>query len=210
MQEKFWLEEPSILFLDPVPIPMQDMNRAQKCNALSRLIILGGAGAYIAGYTRWLEVTAIGLIGVAIFYYSSKKEGFTVPITYNSPDMFQTVVPPLYAEEWQLPPPAYDIYNNTPEQGYELVENKVSEQMLMPPLAYPYGQYLSPTNMLPQDAEDLAMNSLGVKSAREYANSTFMRRDIAKREEMMRLYRKKIARRFRQEAYDTFSPYGSS
>jgi hypothetical protein len=50
----------------------------------------------------------------------------------------------------------------------------------------------------------------GPKQAREYVNSAFTRHTLAYRDNLTRLYKKRLARRFRNSnVYDTFSPYSS-
>jgi len=72
---------------------------------------------------------------------------------------------------------------------------------------YPYGQYLTRTNLLPSDEEATHMLNGGPRQAREYVNSNFARHTIAFRENMTRLYKKKLARRFRSNNNDVFSPF---
>ncbi len=49
----------------------------------------------------------------------------------------------------------------------------------------------------------------GARNAREYYNSTFLKNDLAFRENMTRIYKKKLDRRFRHNTQDTWSPFQS-
>lgn len=134
------------------------------------------------------------------------REGFSVTPTYVGTDFQQTVVAPTYSEEWQIPPPAYDLYTNVPYTG--AAEDRFEAPMR--PQSYPYGQYLTKTNLLPGDEYYTHMGCGGPRTAREYINSTFLRNDMARRENMARMYKKSLSRRFRQAGSgDTFSPFVS-
>lgn len=129
-------------------------------------------------------------------------EHFSVTPTYTGTDFNQTVVPPTYAEEWQIPPPAYDLYTNVPYPD--------SFETPLRPQSYPYGQYLTKTNLLPSDEYYTHLGCGGARSAREYANSAFLRHDLARRENLTRIYKKKLARRYRHNgSNDVFSPFTS-
>lgn len=132
------------------------------------------------------------------------REQFTIVPSSFTPFEHLTVSP-MYAEEWHVRPPAYDIYANYPAivPPYEQV-NKVDD-----PRDYPYGQYLTTTNLLPQDERKIDLFCNSKSSALGYINSTFVMNDIAYRENMTRILKKKLARRFRHECNDTFSPYYS-
>lgn len=132
-------------------------------------------------------------------------ENFSVTPTYVGTDFQQTIVAPTYAEEWQIPPPAYDLYTNVPYTGAE----EDTFEAPMRPQSYPYGQYLTNTNLMPGDEYYTRMGCGGARTAREYVNSTFLRHDLARRENMTRLYKKQLSRRFRNNTNDTFSPFVS-
>lgn len=133
-------------------------------------------------------------------------ENFSVTPTYVGTDFQQTIVAPTYAEEWQIPPPAYDLYTNVPYTGAE----QDTFEAPMRPQSYPYGQYLTNTNLMPGDEYYTRMGCGGARTAREYVNSTFLRHDLARRENMTRMYKKSLSRRFRQAGSgDTFSPFVS-
>lgn len=129
-------------------------------------------------------------------------ERFTV-IPTNLTPFKHTTVSPIFAEEWHIRPPAYDLYENrVPEREY--IENKIDD-----PRNYPYAQYLTKTNLLPHDQKQVNLYCNGLGSARGYINSNFTQHDIAFRENMTRILKKKLQRRFRHECNDSFSPYRS-
>lgn len=144
------------------------------------------------------------------------REGFSITPTYMTNDFTETNVAPTYAEEWQVPHPSYDHYKNirgidgtpsdfvTPDEDvFEIPTDTRS---------YPYGQLLSHTNILPR--EEMFMHTSlpgGHIRAKEFVNDYYTRQDLARRENLSRLHRKKIERRFRQtgRSRDIFSPYKS-
>lgn len=138
--------------------------------------------------------------------YNSRptSEHFTIVPTAFQPFNHLTVSP-MYAEEWHVRPPVYDLYINQPlrEREYQQI-NKIDD-----PRDYPYGQYLTTTNLLPGDEKKIALYCNSKSNALGYINSTFTMNDIAFRENMTRIMKKKLARRFRHECNDTFSPYYS-
>ena len=206
---QFWIKKPSNLIGDSCIFPTKKMSENQKLNAISRLFILMSLILLFVDWRYSIGFAVISMIVVLGLYHFSKKEGFTITPTYASTDLHQTTVPPLFAEEWQVKPPSYDIYSSI-SQG-ELVDSpKTTSMLLAGKSSYPYGQYLSPTNLLPSDERYLAENGNGgAKSAREYANSAFVRNEIAYRDNMTRILKKKLANRFRHNSNDTFSPYHS-
>lgn len=212
-EKKFWIKDPCILFSDPQIFPTSNMTKAEKLNALSRLVIIIAIGMYFMKYDNWLVFLTLSLLIIILLYYSTAPkpndnksnppEEFTVTPTYIGTDLQQTIVAPTFAEEWQIPPPAYDLYTQIPQEGMSDFETPLQPQ------SYPYGAYLTNTNLLPSDEYYIHMGCGGARTARSYANSTFLRNDLANRENMTRLYKKKLARRFRQNMSDTFSPYSS-
>lgn len=205
--EKFWVEDPSILFTNFRPFPLESMSKDEKLNALTRMSFLVSGAMYAMKFEHWFKFLSISIITIILLKYTGKKdastekENFTLVPTYASPDMHTTTVAPVFAEEWQIYPPVYDDYVNTP------TDVKFEEPLL--PQSYPYGQYLTRTNLLPSDEYGTHMLNGGPRQAREYINSAFLRHDLGYRENMSRLYKKKLARRFRHNCNDTFSPFSS-
>lgn len=229
--EKFWTEDPCILFTNIRLFPLRDMSKDEKLNAITRLSIAGTAVLYFMKYDFWFTFLLLALIAILLMKYCAKSEGFTtssrssdirkesgdigetavdmgtlredftlVP-TYANPDMHTTTIAPLFSEEWQIYPPAYDVYVNTPPD--------VTFKAPLQPQLYPYGQYLTRTNLLPSDEYATHTLNGGPRQAREYVNSAFLRHTLGFRENMSRLYKKKLARRFRSNCGDVFSPFNS-
>ncbi len=209
---KFWVEDPAILLTDLVFFPTENMSKAQKLNALTRLALVISLGLYATENQYWSIFLTSSIILIIIINYSkgcsepelAHTEGFSMVPTRIDDDFAQTIVAPTYAEEHQSPPPSYDLYENL-----ELLQAPFEEPIR--PQAYPYGQYLTKTNLLPSD-EYIVHNlpSGGSQSAREYVNSAFLRHDLAYKENLTRIYKKQLARRFRMNTYeDTLSPFSS-
>lgn len=217
MSSKFWLEDPCMLVSNF--IPNSNMTRTQKLNSLATMIIIVSAIMYLAGYQHWLIFLIGGLLITIFLQYGAcnkSSESFTeeaesdndniehfslTPTYISVSNPNQTTVAPLFAEEWQIYPPAYDTTNEAPsEEPFDDV---------LVPQQYPYGQYLTKTNLLPSDEYYVRQMNGGTTQAREYVNSSFTRNTLAHRDNMMRLYRKQIARRFRQNYNDTVSPFTS-
>jgi hypothetical protein len=220
--EKFWVDEPCVLVTDLRPFPLPGMSRDEKLNALTRLSAIISLVLYFMDYEYWFTFLILSILAILLLKYAgckdsyggndaegsdagnsdeTIKEDFTLVPTYSNPDYHTTTVAPIFAEEWQIPPPLYDIYTNTPPPM--TFQEPLKQQQ------YPYGQYLTRTNLLPSDEYGTHMLNGGTKQAREYANTAFTRHSLNFREEMSRLYKKKLARRFRMNCSDTFSPYSS-
>ncbi len=206
-KEKFWVKKPCVLATEPYIFPSPDMTKTQKLNALTRLSIVAAGIMYFMDFKYWYLFALIVIILIILLNFNTKgeKEKFSIVPTYVGTDFQQTVVAPTFAEEWHDPPPAYDIFTQVPLQG----DAKSTFETPMQPQSYPYGQVLSRTNLLPSDEFYTHLGCGGAKTAREYINSTYTRHDLAHRENMMRIYKKKLNRRFRHNVADTFSPYHS-
>lgn len=213
-KEKFWVEDPCSLFASLRVFPMEGMTKDEKLNALTRLAIIVSAVLYYMQYEHWFTLLILSLLVVVLIKFASREEGysskkeevkedFTLVPTYASPDLHVTTISPLFSDEWMLYPQQEDLYVNTPPTG------RTFEEPMMPQ-AYPYSQYLSRTGLLPSDEYATHMLNGGPRQARDYANSAFLRHDLGFRENMTRLYKKKLARRFRNSGVgETFSPYSS-
>ena len=205
MGEKFWIDDPCEIF-DIRIFPTADMTKDEKLNALTRLTILVSIALYASKYNQWYIFLIVSLLLIMAVKTRNKtppmlKEDFTLVPTYTSTDMNVTTVAPLFAEEWQIYPPSYDLYTNTPPQ--------TTFKEPPTPQSYPYGQYLTRSNLLPSDEHATHLLNGGTRQAREYVNNSFLRNELGFRENMTRLYKKKLARRFRHNCNDTFSPYHS-
>lgn len=208
--EKFWAQDPCVLLTNLSLLPTASQTKDQKLNALTRLAIIIAIVLYFMKYEYALQFALCAVLVILLLKYAgngsgdrseTKKEGFTIVPTYANPDMQQTTVSPLFSEEWQIIPPAYDLYTNVPE--------KVTFQAPLQPQSYPYGQFLSTTSLLPSDEQASRMLNGGPKQAREYANSAFLRHRLAFQDNIQKLYKLKLDRRYRQSGADSFSPYSS-
>lgn len=208
---KFWVEDPCVLFTEIKVFPTTEMSKAEKLNALTRMAVIVAGVMYYMQYEHWFTFLALAVLIIVVLNYAGKGdslpavEEFSVVPTYVGTDFQQTIVAPTFAEEWQIPPPAYDIYTQVPYPG----ESKDTFETPLKPQSYPYGQYLTRTNLLPSDEYYTHLGCGGAKTAREYINSTFLRHDLARRENMTRIFKKKLNRRFRHNCQDTVSPYHS-
>ncbi len=134
----------------------------------------------------------------------------SIPSTsFVSPKFLHTTVSPIFAEEWHVRPPAYDIYDNYPDYCEDVPINKILD-----PRDFPYGQYLTRVNLLPSDERKVALYNTCKYFYKEpspigYINSKFVIDDITFRDNMTRINKKLLARRFRHNCNDTFSPYNS-
>ncbi len=224
----FWAKDPGVLFQNFAIFPTPEMTKNEKLNALTRLTIVVSIIMYFMEYQHWFIFLVLSLLVIVILAYAGDSEAFatktmkpeeaeneesgiddgiekfTVTPTYVGTDFMQTVVSPTYSEEWQNPPRAYDLYTNVP-----YLNNPDTFDTPMMPQSYPYGQYLTKTNLLPSDEYYTHLGCGGPRTARNYINSTFLRHDLSFRENMIQMYKKKLNRRFRQNNQDSFSPFNS-
>ena len=131
------------------------------------------------------------------------QEGFSIVPTYANPNVSETIVAPLFSEEWQINPESYSLYENIPD----IEGNKFLEPLT--PQSYPFGQILSKSNLLPSDEYATHMLNGGQRQAREYVNGAFLRHELAFRDNIQRVYKKKLNRRFQQNTNDNFSSFSS-
>jgi hypothetical protein len=110
-------------------------------------------------------------------------------------------VAPIYAEEWHIRPPTYDLVENNDLDMPTF--NDVKD-----PRDYPYGQYVTLTNLRPIEEANIKFLP-NLKEAIYYINNTFTLNDISFRDDISQITKMKMARRFRHDDYDTFSPYNS-
>ena len=210
---KFWIEEPCILFTDLVFLPTAGMTREQKLNALTRLAVAISGTMYVMEYKYWVQFLSVSVAALVIINYAEKakeenakkkQEGFSIVPTRIGDDFHETVVAPIFAEEVRVPPPAYEM-----ESEVDFTDIPFEEPLR--PQSYPYGQYLTRTNLLPSDEYLAHMNPTGgAKNAREFANNAFTKHTMAFRENMTRIHKKSLARRFRSNNLnDSFSPFNS-
>ena len=200
------MERPCALIQDLRPIPVDTMTKDQKLNAVTRLVLLITLGLYWKKNKYWQYFLGVGLVAILAMKYSKPcfREGFSVTPTYSGADFTQTIVAPTFAEEWQNPPPTYDIIETLSSLD-DIFEGTPD----LDPRSYPYGQYLTKTNLLPSDEFDVHKSNMGLTKTREFMNNAYTRHDVAFRNDIMKIHKKKLARRFRQNCNDNFSPYHS-
>lgn len=206
---KFWVEEPCALVSNTNIFPTKDMTRNEKLNMLTRIVIIVSGVLYALEYKQAFTFLILGLLVVILLKYGRKstsnipiREDFTLTPTYVDTDFHRTTVAPLFAEEWHIPAPAHDmVVNHAPPK----------QTFCQPPQpqSYPYGQYMTKTNLLPGDEHAINMSCGGVRQAREYANSYHLRNTLAFRDNMTKIHKKSLARRFKHNCSDTFSPFHS-
>jgi hypothetical protein len=209
---KFWTEDLCSLFTQLTIFPTKDMTKNEKLNALTRLIIVVTAVLYALDYKYWMTFLLVAIVIILLLKYAGKSssaeekhEGFTMTPTYSSTDFEQTTVTPLMAEEWQIPPPSYDMVTN----NVDCCSVKPFTSPGAHPQSYPYGQYLTKTNLLPCDQYYIDQGCGSAANAREYANSFYLRNDLAFRDNMTKLYKKSLSRRFKNSCNDLVSPFMS-
>lgn len=86
--EKFWIEEPCVLFTSFAIVPTSSMTKDEKLNALTRLTILVTIILYVIGYPYWLYFLLIALIVILLLKYV--PAGSKEPFTMLSPTTFYT------------------------------------------------------------------------------------------------------------------------
>jgi Family of unknown function (DUF5762) len=199
----FWLKNPNILFdLKLGLFPTSSMSKTEKLNSVTRVVLLISIILLVCKFEYWYIFLIVSLFVILSVKYSAPvKEGFTVTPHYPSTDFQQTVVSPSYSSEYQIPPPAYDVYTYVPKLQ--------TFAKPMSPQSYPYGQYLSRTNLLPSDEYHTHLLNGSVREARNYVNSEFLRKELAFRDNQSRIFKKALDRRFQNSCSDTYSPYFS-
>lgn len=219
MSSVFWPENICVLVSEPDLIPLPSMSKTERLNALTRLVLIGALILFVMKFKKWYVFLLAALLVILLAGYGSlgclkklvpeKKEpiveNFTITPTATDANFQRTTVAPTFAEEWQIPPPAYDMRIN---RGNASNASQFCEYMR--PQSYPYGQYLTRTNLLPSDEYYIHQGNGSVERAREYQNSYILRNDLAFRDNMTRLIKMRMARQNKQSAnFDSFSPYMS-
>src|SRR5690349_6562532 len=117
-EEKFWMDDVCTLFSSIRIIPLPDMTKNEKLNAFTRLVMVISGALFVLQYEYWFTFFILGILFILLLKYTGgkpkKKEDFTLVPTYANPDYHTTTVAPVFAEEWQIYPPAYDLYENQP------------------------------------------------------------------------------------------------
>lgn len=226
MSSKFWTEDLCALFSTFQIFPSATESTPEKLNALTRLAILISLVLFVLGVDWWLYFLLVSVLVIIVIYYGSGpsrnhesdrdsgylhsaghgiREGFARVPRYEDPFYSTTTVAPVFSEEWSLQEPEFSLIENAPtysddfsDLGFEEPENSSS---------YPYGQYLTRTNLMPSDEKVTHSLNGGQTQARSYANSAFLRHDLAHRENLTSSYKRTLARRFRHSSGGVYTPY---
>ena len=205
-EEKFWLDNNySALVTNLEFVPRPSHTLGEKLNIYSRIILIVGILLALYGWDKAPIFILASILILAAAYLSKGddlKQGFTLTPTATDPDVKNITVSPLYSEEWQINPPTYDYTS-------DVVSEPVNFEQQVNPQERPYSQYMTNSNFLPRD--DQYIQALGSKSgALTHMNSAFLRHDLAFRDNTTRIFKMKLKNRFKQEGYDTFSPYSGN
>lgn len=199
-QNKFWLEDPCVLVTDFNIIPNAKLTLNEKLNALSRLVLIISGGMYAMEYKYWSTFLLVGILIILVIKVLGDKkiEGFSIPPTYVDGAEPVTTVPPLHAEEWQIPPPIYDEYTNTPDDC-EMIPQTDERPV--------YGQYITSNRLFPYQTQVTHNGTLN--DAQLFMNDEFTRDTMQFRNDMTRNYVNKLNRYYRQGCNDPISPWNS-
>lgn len=207
----FWLTDPCELIRNPSIIPTKEMDINETLNSIALLSLIGGFIMWLLDYEYWyffiIGAFAITIIIKIITEKKQYKEGFTIPPTYVDGASPMTTVPPMFAEEWQIPPPAYDVYNmsDANDPYNELAYNSQADLIKRP---YPiYSQYLSDTTVLPQEEEELKNRPL--RDAQFYMTDAITRDELTFRNDIIRPFVNRINREYKHGCFDQITPYSS-
>jgi hypothetical protein len=209
---KFWMDEPSVLLKHFCLFPQQTNSLNQNLNCLTVVVVVVTAVLLLLKfpYNYVLIGALLVIVLIAAMAKCGNKEGFARDPHYvEGDDFIQTNVTPLVAEEWQFNPPAYELVTNMASDGRDPTQRVFGKNYEMEPPFAPYRQYLTRTNLMPNDEREATLFSGGVTGARTFMNDAFTRHTVAFREDMTRLYKKINNRRYRNLGYDVVSPYTS-
>ncbi len=200
---KFWIDDPCILITNFNIIPDSKLSLNQKLNALTRIVLIASGVMYAMEYKYWFTFLTVGLLIIfgikAVSQSKTQTEGFSIPPTYIDGAEPLTTIPPLHAEEWQVPPPIYDEYTNAPPPEGKCYEYKEDRPV--------FGQYISRHDLFPFQGNELANKPLN--DAQLYMNDEFTRYTLEHRNDMNRLFINKLDRWYRGGCYDQISPFNS-
>ena len=202
-KDKFWLYNPLILLTDFKLIPSETMTLDEKLNAFTTIIFIITIIMILYDNAYWYIFLILGILIVFIIKImcdqKNDQEGFSIPPTYIDGAEPLTTVPPLFAEEWQVPPPIYDEYTNAPSP-----EGKCLEYTEDRPI---FGQYITSSRLFPYQNDQL--QNIPLNDAQLYMTSEFDRDSLRFRNDMTRGFVNKLDRWYRSGNYDTISSYNS-
>lgn len=198
--EKFWINDPCVLLRNFNLLPEANKTLNEKLNALTRIVIIATVVMYCSDFQYWLAFLVLSIMGILVIKIMADKnvEGFSIPPTYVDGAEPMSTVPPIHAEEWQVPPPMYDEYTNappvTPCGDYE------DDRPI-------FGQYVSSTRLFPYQNAEIANKPLN--DAQLFMNDEFTRDTLQFRNDMTRTYINKLDRFYRHGCWDPISPYNT-
>lgn len=205
----FWLKDWCQLFSSYDILPLKRMSVNEKLNSFTRLVLLTTLVLYIMDQKYWLYILIGGLAVVFAIKCASeqKREGFSLNPTYAEGSTPMTTVPPLFAEEWQIPPPAYDTYS------WEGVISPSSEracesQSQLKDYSYPIvNEYITDSTLLPFEEETIKNRPL--KDVGMYMSDAYSRDQMDFRNDMTKIYNNKINREYKHGCNQNITPFNS-
>lgn len=184
--EKFFIEDPSVLFTNIRIFPLEDMTRDEKLNALTRLSIVIAVILYFLQYEYWLTFLILALLIIVLLKYATKVER----AEFATKEDF-TLVPTYIPEEQQIYP--LEEYSGS----LPIYPHRENYSGSTPNYEYPHREFFSRTTLLPRDEFETHALGGGSNQARRYVNRSFVRNELAYRDNLMRTYERQMARRFR-------------
>lgn len=77
MGEKFWVNDPNVLWQNFNILPTDQMSQAEKLNALTRLTVIVTLGLYASGYEMYYVALLLGILLIVVLRYNTpKRENF--------------------------------------------------------------------------------------------------------------------------------------
>lgn len=110
MDEKFWLQDPTVLFKLNI-FPTTTMNMTQKLNAATRLLVIVTVLLYLLDFTatQCITVLGVGLILILFFHMNTPKEDFTSDC---GPTGYDPILNRLNAAYEVTPPIQFNPFND--------------------------------------------------------------------------------------------------
>jgi hypothetical protein len=119
------------------------------------------------------------------------------------------IIPPVYSEIVPEVPITYEMINIEEDNNNNLatrVDRMANSRLDPNPKTRAYGEYTTALNpdIIPY-GEYLKLPLGSLKDVKTYANNFALRSDLAQRENITRVLKQKMARRFAHNQYDVFS-----
>src|SRR5271156_2774809 len=125
-KDRFWLEDPCVLLKTFCIFPSRDKTRTENLNCITTLAVIVAIVLILFKFP--INYVLLGLFVVIVLLIAMNqqgkkegldmeeldttgeyKEGFSKTDRFVDDDFIQTNVTPLFAEEWQFTPPAYEL-----------------------------------------------------------------------------------------------------